>query len=127
MIRYYKTIYVLDNTFINSNYLGDISDDPSDGTIIQVLRKDKSVDSIIDSFQKMDFNPRTIVSVSRDEISDNLIELATRYDALVVICNSEKMKSSTLSEELRILREEYKTSIKSLLFEIQKVFIIFAL
>lgn len=120
MIRYYKTIYVLDNTFINANYLSDISDDPSDGTLIQVLRKDKSVDSIIDSFQKMDFNPRTIVSVSRDEISDNLIELTERYDALLAICNSEKMKSSTLSEELRILREEYKTSIKSILFEIQK-------
>lgn len=118
MVRYYKMEYIEASVFCSLASLRNDQDVLSDGVIYQVyFSSDTSVEQVRKAYSNLKKDHCVIVAVASTVLSDKELSLISDYCALFDLCFSKKIDTLLLNE-MRILRDTMKSSIRSFLQEL---------
>ena len=115
MIRYYRTVYLSEDSFLSMASLDNTCEEPCDGVIYQVVRENRSIKEISDVYKTKKRSERVVVGISKNTVTSKTLEMISRYVALEAICKSDYKINPVLLSEMEMLKNEYKVSIKSIL------------
>lgn len=118
MVRYYKTEYIEASSFCKLASLRNEEDVLSDGVVFQVyFASDISKEDVLKVYSKLKKDPCIIVAVSSSRFTDKDAALVSDYCSLNGLCSTSEKINELLLNEMMLLREGMKSSIKAFLEE----------